>query len=206
MRGVRRAVVLAILLIGLLTGCASGSGGSDPSIATGGAVSGADDGATAGGGPGGIAGLKSVVAGATAAAGSGTPSDAASPAASSPAATRTVADGELFFFTTPSKNIGCELSADQARCDIRVHDWAAPGRPASCELDYGQGVYVADGPADYVCAGDTVLGEPNAVELGYGQAVQAGAIACTSTKAGVSCRNTATGRGFALSRQAFAPF
>jgi len=109
-------------------------------------------------------------------------------------------------FETPSKNISCGFSSSGVRCDIAKHDWVVLPRPADCDYDYGQGVKLEAGPAGYVCAGDTMMGSPDAVRLAYGGVVVAGDFTCTSTKAGVTCRNTATGRGFSLSRQAFAPF
>jgi hypothetical protein len=116
-------------------------------------------------------------------------------------ANRTLAHRELFAFTTPSRNIGCVLSDEGVRCDIATRTWKPPPAPASCEdLDYGQGVSLGSGRAEYVCAGDTVL-DPKATVLPYAQAVRAGKVVCVSTQAFLACRNTATGHGFSLSKE-----
>jgi hypothetical protein len=106
-------------------------------------------------------------------------------------------------FRSPTGNIACMLSAKSVRCDIAEKTWEAP-RPAGCpgEVDYGQGLTMgADGPAEVVCAGDTVL-NPEAVVLEYGQASQIGSIRCESDEEGIECSNN-TGGEFSLSREEF---
>ena len=108
-------------------------------------------------------------------------------------------------FVMPSKNIGCYLSAESARCDIAKKTWKAPPRPADCDLDWGNGISVgADEKATITCAGDTVLGGSHT--LPYGQAVRVGNFVCTSAATGVRCANEASGHGFTLSRQAYKLF
>jgi hypothetical protein len=105
-------------------------------------------------------------------------------------------------FQTPSKNIGCYLSVEAARCDIVKKGWTPPPKPADCELDWGNGVSVGqDGAATITCAGDTVLGART--ELGYGQSLQAGDFVCDSSSAAMRCSNVASGHGFALSMQQY---
>jgi len=109
-------------------------------------------------------------------------------------------------FHSPDGNIGCAMIFGQdtrggeARCDIAKHDWPTPPTPKSCELDYGNGLFV--GPhrkAAFVCAGDTTLhqGKP----LPVGQAVQLGPYKCKSLEGAMRCVNRDTGHGFTLSRQ-----
>jgi hypothetical protein len=101
-------------------------------------------------------------------------------------------------FGTPSKNIGCYLSAEAARCDIVKKGWAPPPKPADCQLDWGNGVSIGrDGVATFTCAGDTVLGART--ELAYGQSLQAGDFVCDSSSAAMRCSNVASGHGFTLS-------
>jgi len=45
-------------------------------------------------------------------------------------------------FETPSHNIGCILTEQGARCDIRKHSWPSPKRPKSCEFDYGDSLFI----------------------------------------------------------------
>ena len=105
-------------------------------------------------------------------------------------------------FRTPSKNIGCFLSADSARCDIVKKRWAPPAKPADCELDWGNGVAVGrDGAATFTCAGDTVLGARE--ELAYGQSLRAGDFVCDSSSVAMRCSNVASGHGFTLSVQQY---
>ena len=67
------------------------------------------------------------------------------------------------YFETPSHNIGCYLSAHDARCDIREHSWSPPPEPRYCikaGVDWGGGLAVGPHRAEFVCAGDTTLGGP----------------------------------------------
>jgi hypothetical protein len=111
------------------------------------------------------------------------------------------------YFETPSHNIGCYVSAHDARCDIRKRSWTPPPEPQACikfGLDYGQGLVVGPHRAEVVCAGDTTLGGP--VVLGYGHSTQRGSIVCASASTGVTCTNGANGHGFFLSRATYRLF
>jgi hypothetical protein len=111
------------------------------------------------------------------------------------------------YFETPSHNIGCFISAHDARCDIRERAWSPPPEPKSCikfGVDYGQGLVVGPNHAEFVCAGDTTLGGP--VILPYRASAQRGTILCVSRRAGMTCRNTANGHGFFLSRASYRIF
>jgi hypothetical protein len=127
-----------------------------------------------------------------------------------PTATKSVAasgNHGPHYFETPSHNIGCYVSAHDARCDIRERDWNPPPEPKSCikfGVDYGQGIAVGPTGASFVCAGDTVMGGPGL--LGYGHSAQRGTILCVSRPAGMTCRNTANGHGFFLARARYRIF
>src|SRR4029078_7485935 len=74
------------------------------------------------------------------------------------------------YFETPSHNIGCYVSAHDARCDIRKHDWTPPPEPKSCikiGLDYGQGLVGGPNRAEFVCAGDTSPRGPALLRSGH---------------------------------------
>jgi hypothetical protein len=106
-------------------------------------------------------------------------------------------------FRSPTGNIACMLSAKSVRCDIAAKNWTAP-RPPGCpgEVDFGQGLTMnASGPAQVVCAGDTVL-NPRAVVLEYGQTSRIGSIECESDDEGMDCSNDAGGE-FSLSRDSY---
>jgi hypothetical protein len=111
------------------------------------------------------------------------------------------------YFQTPSGNIGCYVSPDAARCDIRNRDWEPPpGDPVEkrCELDYGQGIVVGQDHAEFVCAGDTSLGGPKT--LAYGQTSQRGRFVCESEPDGITCSQLDNGHGFFLSKQTYRIF
>jgi hypothetical protein len=114
------------------------------------------------------------------------------------------ASAALRLFQSPSGNIGCAMSSGagsvQARCDIARRLWTPPRRPASCPLDFGQGVFVGQtGRGRYTCAGDTVLHQGS--HLGFQQSITLGRLRCTSRVTGVSCTNRSTGHGFTISRE-----
>lgn len=113
---------------------------------------------------------------------------------------------ELTGFQSPSGNVGCYIDPTTVRCDIAERDWPLPPRPADCysEIDFGQGLILSDGQARFVCAGDTALGYGEA--LAYGDAIASGSIQCDSAESGITCRDNATGHGFAISRQAYQIF
>jgi hypothetical protein len=109
-------------------------------------------------------------------------------------------------FRTPSKNIGCTLSATSVRCDIGRRDWASPSKPADCDLDYGNGLYLEkDKKAGFTCAGDSLLGATTEV-LQYGYALRAGDFTCDSESVAVRCTNQRNGHGFTLSVQNYVLF
>jgi hypothetical protein len=110
------------------------------------------------------------------------------------------ASAKFEFFQTPSGNIACVISGKYARCDIQQHSWPTPPTPASCDVDYGNGVAVGKhGRGSYVCAGDTVF-SPSSPVLGYGDKIRKKRMRCASKQKGVRCVNRRNGHGFFISR------
>lgn len=111
----------------------------------------------------------------------------------------------LVGFQSRSKNIGCTLTTNGARCDIRERDWSPPRKPSSCELDYGQGLTISRNGSRgrFVFAGDTALGSGKA--LAYGRSLKRGGITCTSRESEITCKN-AHGHGFRISRASYHVF
>jgi hypothetical protein len=106
-------------------------------------------------------------------------------------------------FRLPSSNVGCYVDVDYVRCDIAEANWSPPPRPADCEYDCGQGITLEPGGrAEFVCAGDTALA-PDGSALPYGESIIAGPLQCDSAESGITCRDTKTGRGFAIAREAY---
>jgi hypothetical protein len=111
------------------------------------------------------------------------------------------ASAKLSSFQSPSGNIGCYISGKGVRCDIKERDWTPPPPPASCDLDYGHGVFVdRKGRADFVCAGDTAI-DPDAEVLRYGDSISRGRFRCVSKRSKMKCLNERTDRGFKLSKE-----
>jgi hypothetical protein len=111
-------------------------------------------------------------------------------------------------FQTPTRNIGCVISGETARCDIVRRSWSLPPRPASCPpvVNFGQGVEIEGATAAHlVCAGDTAL-NPSDARLAYGTASSVGPFQCVSRSTGLTCTNTATRHGFMLSVQQYRIF
>ena len=108
---------------------------------------------------------------------------------------------ELTTFSTPSGNIGCVMDPEYVRCDIRERSWEAPPAPSDCELDFGQGIELADETRSHlVCAGDTTLGAQETLE--YGETSRVGPYRCTSAAAGMNCQ-AQSGHGFFLSKETY---
>lgn len=127
------------------------------------------------------------------------------PPGGSTASTQAFADVGPGDFSSPSGNIGCYVDVGNGiRCDIKTRTWAPPPAPPSCQLDYGQGLVVDQGPGAFVCAGDTVLGSSNV--LAYGAIAQRGPFRCDSEEDGMTCVDTQTGHGFFLSSQSYRAF
>jgi hypothetical protein len=99
------------------------------------------------------------------------------------------------------------IDGGTVRCDIVKRGWSPPARPSSCpdEVDFGQGIEVAEsGAARFVCAGDTVR-EPSAPTLAYGDGDRLGGLSCVSEEDGLTCR-ARDGHGFFLSIQSYRLF
>lgn len=112
------------------------------------------------------------------------------------------ASSSFVSFQSPSRNIGCYLAPGQARCDALKREWTIP-RPAGCpaDLDYGFGATLTSrGRGRSVCAGDSALS--SGPILRYGKSISRFGFKCTSSTAGMRCRNRA-GHGFFLSRQRY---
>ena len=109
------------------------------------------------------------------------------------------------FFRTPSRNIVCGLSPDTVRCDIIRKTWTPPPKPATCEFDWANGLYIDAGETGITCAGDTVIGEAGQT-LEYGNGLRSGTVMCDSESIGITCTDEKTGHGFKLASAAYELF
>jgi len=117
------------------------------------------------------------------------------------------ADGPRF--TTPSRNISCQLTDTsptgdgEARCDVAQTTWSLPPKPADCAGAWGGGAAVSGAErARLTCASDTAA-DPGLRVLEYRQAVSYGGVVCDSQETGVRCVNRATGHGFRVARASY---
>ena len=139
---------------------------------------------------------------------------------------RKVADAAAF--ATPSGRIVCIIADNSVRCDFISSDkaWTSP-QPKGCDIAWGDSLYLTQ-TAGSTCHGDTLAdtpaldsgyvswrrsGDPTVVVNGltlaalpYGSAILVGTLQCDSATTGVTCRNTATGHGFSMSREAYSIF
>ena len=109
------------------------------------------------------------------------------------------------YFHSPSGNIGCGVSKQGARCDIREKNWSPPPRPRSCNLDWGYGLTLGKrGKGRFFCGSDSLLGV--GTRLGYGKSVRRGRFKCKSREDGMKCFNVRNGHGFFIARERYRRF
>jgi hypothetical protein len=121
-------------------------------------------------------------------------------ASSVPSPSTTPGAADLVQFSSPTGNIRCVLSSAGARCDIAKKDWSPGAKPPSCTMDWGNGLYVDTKGSGVQCASDAVNGGS---ALSYGRTMTRGDFTCASSKAGISCRDTASGHEFTLARATY---
>ena len=106
----------------------------------------------------------------------------------------------LPIFQTPTGNIICLADAETGvDCEIGEYSFTPPPKEPSCDLDWGQRLFVGPVGVGFVCYGDTLRGEPGPV-LAYGETSRVGDYECVSREGGLRCSNTKNGRGFVLAR------
>ncbi|HRV59064.1 MAG: hypothetical protein KDB54_08520 [Solirubrobacterales bacterium] len=112
---------------------------------------------------------------------------------------------KLETFTSPKGNIGCIADSTMVRCDIAKHSWNVKPDP-KCQLDYGNGLAVADKHGYVVCAGDTTMNNGPSVPAGNINLVSP--FECQTNEAGdgMHCENVNTGHGFDLSPESYSTF
>ena len=139
---------------------------------------------------------------------------------------RKVADAAAF--ATPSGRIVCIIADNSVRCDFISDDkaWTSP-QPKGCDLGWGDSLYLTQ-TAGSTCHGDTLADTPaldsgyvgwrrssdptvvvnglTLAALPYGSAILVGTLQCDSATTGVSCKNTGTGHGFTMAREAYSIF
>jgi hypothetical protein len=108
-------------------------------------------------------------------------------------------------FLSPTRNIGCGITSGNAACDIREKTWSPPSKPASCEFEWGNGLYLtttASPATGFACSGDSVINDDAAV-LPYGQRTTLGSITCESREDGVRCVDAVSRHGFLIGKASY---
>jgi pimeloyl-ACP methyl ester carboxylesterase len=127
-------------------------------------------------------------------------------------------------FQTPSGNIACLVTSEEARCDIRDHSWTLPVL-ASCEYESGTSLQVRE-IAEVACINDSISDNvpgtfwtswfdpkrdllittqdgQERTALRYGSKMINGDYSCTVSRSGVMCANSRTGASFTMSQSAY---
>jgi len=139
---------------------------------------------------------------------------------------RKVADAAAF--ATPSGRIVCVMADNSVRCDYIAGDkaWTSP-QPKECQLDWGDSLQLTQ-TAGSTCHGDTLADSPaldsglvgwrrsgdptvevNGLALAalpYGSGLVLGTLECDVATSGVTCKNSSTGHGFTIAREAYTTF
>ncbi|GIJ52095.1 hypothetical protein Val02_89810 [Virgisporangium aliadipatigenens] len=124
------------------------------------------------------------------------------PTGSLPAAKATRSQASAHF-QLPSGNIGCRMQAAWVRCDIQLQTYALPPKPPSCQGIYGKSIrFDKMKKSELSCAADSLLPAPETIEPDTIVIVER--MRCVVQESGVTCYDTESGFGFALSRQEYA--
>lgn len=108
------------------------------------------------------------------------------------------------YFTSPSGNIVCALTADSADCGISSFQYDAEDA-ASCEGD-GAGGHLRVEPAGSSMPCDPLVVVGDVPVLDYGETAEAHGYSCLSERSGVTCRHDESGYGFTVARASYRLF
>ncbi len=124
-----------------------------------------------------------------------------------PVSVTTAQGPTLVYFPSPSKNIFCGLTQDQAFCKIYEHEWPDPASDKEGGSPYGHASFVVDSQGARATHGDFGdLSEANIVEAPYGTVLTVAPSECEVATTGVTCRNLMNGHGFTVARASYKVF
>jgi hypothetical protein len=108
----------------------------------------------------------------------------------------------MFFSLSDKSKPGSEV----LRCEIAGGINPMPPQPESCNLDWGQGLFLNNAAqrAEVSCAGDTIY-SPDSPTLDYGKTWRKNSFSCKSTPDGLTCTNGLS-NGFFLNREEWKTF
>lgn len=111
-----------------------------------------------------------------------------------------------YFFVSPSRNLSCGIVKDGGRLLTGCQAWVKVANLPACNDPQGASSPVIEfrkgARASGYCLNEGVFSAETDV-LEYGQRITVGGVACTSLRTGVTCVDTATGRGFRAARAGF---
>jgi hypothetical protein len=111
-------------------------------------------------------------------------------------------EGEPVLFASPSGNITCTITPEEASCAIATVAEGALVEDESCGGTVGHLVRVTAEGAERPCVpGDPPGTAPEGTPvLEYDETTSAFGFTCTSSRSGVICRHDGTGHGFSVAR------
>ncbi len=105
-------------------------------------------------------------------------------------------------FTVPGGNVGCEISASGARCDIQQRVWAPPQQPSDCTAAWGNAITVGrHGNSAFACGGTSAV-SAGAKVVPDDWDDKVGRMTCQVRSFGLNCFS-ASGHGFIVSRTGY---
>ncbi len=114
-----------------------------------------------------------------------------------------------YFFVSPSGNLSCGFIAVDGEQSTGCQAWVIVSNLPKCNDPQGTSSpmisFTKGSAATADCSSQGIFGADQAKVLQYGQRITVGGVACTSRQSGVTCVETATGRGFKAAREGFAP-
>lgn len=110
-------------------------------------------------------------------------------------------------FATPSRNIWCQIGAEEVTCTIGGHEYQPPEQP-DCAGQYGRVLTLSAEEATMPCLSEAppTTAPESLPDLDYGQSTVVHDFWCDSQETGVTCRSVQTGRGFTLAYREVSTF
>jgi len=106
-------------------------------------------------------------------------------------------------FTSPTGNITCQLTRDDAACVIAEHDYPPSDRPDGCTGRWLPLLEVDRSGAARLGPCEVGVVAPSGGALPYGTTSVAGRMSCLSRLTGMVCWSGHSGHGFRLARAAY---
>jgi hypothetical protein len=118
-----------------------------------------------------------------------------------PATTTTAANGPVSF-ASPTRNIVCRVTENEATCGILQFNYSPPPDVGGCGTGrWGHALAVGlAGAGGFICSNQPPAEPSQVAVLAYGYVLALGPFRCGSSRIGLFCQNRQTHHGIALSR------